>query len=119
MKKTQIILFYLIIGLALIGAFELFFSKVIVVVIIILMLISIFISLKYNIFYLLSKRVIGNYSIKNLEVIIAIIVVVLGLFSLTTELNVDGQEKQFFNFYYLLIFPLYFLSMVRISKETQ
>lgn len=116
MKKIQITLFYLIFLLAFINSFFLDFTKIIIFSVIILIIISIFISIKYNILYIISERKIWKIRIKNIEAFYAIIVLFIWLNTISIGLERDGVSKDFFNFYYLLLFPIYFLSLIRIKK---
>lgn len=116
MDKIQILLFYLIIILFLISGFETRLSETIIYLTILLILASIFISIKYNSLYTLSDRTVGNYRVKNIESIYALIIFCIGFCSLHFELKNKDLVKDFLNYYYLLSLPIYFLFLIRIKK---
>jgi hypothetical protein len=117
MKKTQIVLFYLIFLLAFISGFDLSFSRIIIFSTIIATILSVYISIRYNILYTISDRKIKGVNIKNIEAFYAIIVIFIWLDTIGIGLESDGLKKDFFNFYYLLSLPVYFLFLIRVKKE--
>ena len=119
MQRVQTILFYSILLLTIISTLNFNFSRVTVFLLIVMILASIYISIKYNIIYTIKERRLWKFKIINIEAFLGIVVLFIGMRNIDIGLEKADLARDFFNFYYLLLFPFYFLSLIRISRKKE
>jgi len=117
MKKTQIILFYLILIFLLTSTLSFPYSEVFAILIMPMIVGSIYISIKHNTIYIIRRVILGKFEIINIEALLTIAVVFIFLRNINIGLEKNELTRDFFNFYYLLAIPFYLLSMFRLRKS--
>lgn len=83
------------------------------------MVISNYIKIRYKTFIEFSKVHFGKYEFINPEMVYILPFFAISMYNIFVELENDSLTINILNFYYLFLLPIYFLSMVKISKKEE